>query len=96
MTAYMPYINNKLLELIDDNVLSRDKHFTEHKENVKKFVEQMSEESFEIPKNESERNTNFLTLENMLEKTLLSTLKIKNGKKSLERFAHYGEEEIEQ
>ncbi|MFD3240292.1 lipase family protein [Rahnella perminowiae] len=95
MTAYMPYINNKLLELIDDKGLSKDKHFTEHKENVKKFVEQMSEESFEIPKNESERNINFLTLETMLEKTLLSTLKIKNGKDSLERFAHYGEEEIE-
>lgn len=95
MTAYMPYINNKLLQLIDDKGLSKEKHFTEHKENVKKFEEQMSEESYEIPKNELDRNTKLLKLEKMLEKSLIETLAIKNGNNILERFAHYGEEEIE-
>lgn len=95
MTAYMPYINNKLLELIDDKGLSKKKHFTEHKDNIKKFEVQMIEENFEIPKNEAERNKKFLKLEKMLEISLTTTLSIKNGNNTLERFAHYGEEEIE-
>lgn len=95
MTAYMPYINNKLLELIDDKGLSKDKHFMEHKDNIKKFEEQMSVESYETPKDELDRNKKFLHLEKMLENSLAETLEIKNGHNSLERFSHYGEEEIE-
>lgn len=95
MTAYMPYINNKLLELIDDKGLSKKRHFTEHKDNVKKFEEQMKEEGFEMPEKEAKRNIQFLNLEKMLDISLETTLSIKNGNDILERFACYGEEEIE-
>ncbi|MCS3425380.1 hypothetical protein M2403_004010 [Rahnella sp. BIGb0603] len=95
MTAYMPYINNKLLELIDDKGLSKKRHFTEHKDNVKKFEEQMKEEGFQMPEKEAKRNIQFLNLEKMLDISLETTLSIKNGNDILERFACYGEEEIE-
>ncbi|PLR45301.1 lipase family protein [Chimaeribacter arupi] len=95
MTAYMPYINNKLLELIDAKGLSEKHKFTEHHDKIKRFQEQMSKEIHEIPKSEFERNIIFFELESLLENSLNPTLSMEKGSESLERFAYYGEEEIE-
>src|SRR5471030_3068941 len=96
MTAYMPYINNKLLELIDIAGLSKDHHYTEHKDVVDKFKTQMSDNQHDIPADEYKRNEIFLELESLLTETLNPTLALNNGNVGLERFAHYGVEEIEQ
>ncbi len=96
MTAYMPYINNKLLELIDIAGLSKDRHYTEHKDVIDKFKTQMSDNQHDIPADEYKRNEIFLELESLLTETLNPTLALNNGNVGLERFAHYGVEEIEQ
>lgn len=95
MTSYMPYINNKILGLIDEKGLSKKKHFTEHAENIEKFKEQISEEQKSIPQTELKRNELFLLLENKLDVALNATLSMKEGGNVLERFALYGEEDME-
>ncbi|MEH4264089.1 lipase family protein [Klebsiella aerogenes] len=95
MTSYMPYINNKLLELIDAANLSGDKHFTEHQENIEKFKTQMDREKDEIPEDELQRNEIFLTLESMLYLSLTATKTMANGPAALERFCIKAEEIIE-
>jgi len=95
MTSYMPYINNKLLELIDKKGLSKERHFTEHAENIAKFKEQISEERKSIPETELDRNDLFLFLEGVLDNSLISTLSINSGSDALQRFALYGEEDME-
>jgi hypothetical protein len=95
MTSYMPYINNKMLGLIDEKGFSKVKHFTEHAENIEKFEEQISEEKQYIPKTELQRNELFLSLEKKLDIALNTTIYMKNGNSALERFALYGEEDME-
>ncbi len=95
LTSYMPYINNKLLELIDAANLSGGKHFTEHKENIEKFKAQMIRAQNEIPEDEFKRNEIFLTLESMLYLSLASTKAMENGPAALERFCIKPEEFIE-
>lgn len=96
MTGYLPYINNQLLELISQNNLSLCRLFDEHKQKVEYFVGQMEDYHTEIPEEELKRNKMFLNLEGMLTKSLNSTLALKGGGSILQRFALYGEEEIEQ
>ncbi|MGC6031524.1 lipase family protein [Enterobacter kobei] len=95
MTSYMPYINNKLLELIYDANLSGGKHFTEHKENIEKFKAQMIRAQNEIPEDEFQRNGIFLSLESVLYLSLASTKTMDNGPAALERFCIKAEEIIE-
>ncbi|HIH9356858.1 TPA: hypothetical protein ACYU2L_000818 [Enterobacter ludwigii] len=95
MTSYMPYINNKILGLIDKKGLSKKKHFTEHAENIVKFKEQISEDQKYIPGTELKRNELFLLLEDRLDVALNTTLLMKDGGNALERFALYGEEDME-
>ena len=95
MTSYLPYINNKLLELIDSQELSKSKHFTEHADNINKFRLQMSENISDIPKDEFKRNEFFLSLENLLNHSLKTTISMVSGSDTLERFGKYGEEDIE-
>lgn len=95
MTSYMPYINNKILGLIDKKGLSKKKHFTEHAENIVKFKDQISEDRKYIPDTEIKRNELFLLLEDRLDVALNTTLSMKDGGNALERFALYGEEDME-
>lgn len=95
LTSYMPYINNKMLELVYAQELSDGKVYNEHAERVKSFVLQMNTYSSEIPKNEFSRNEKFLALENLLNNALSSTLSAAYGADALKRFGHYGEEDLE-
>lgn len=95
MTAYMPYMSNKLLELIDNEGMIENRNFTEHLYNVDQFKEQMSENKNDIPEKEYERNEIFLNIEGLLGVSLSPTLSEKDGNNSLVRFALYGEEVME-
>ncbi|WPM86198.1 hypothetical protein QNH14_17190 [Apirhabdus apintestini] len=95
MTSYMPYMNNKLLELIDNEGLVENRNFTEHLYNVDRFKEQMSEHKDEIPEKEYERNEMFLDIEGLLKASLSPTLSESYGNDALVRFAIYGDEVIE-
>ncbi|EJH7016065.1 hypothetical protein NFT50_004784 [Salmonella enterica] len=96
MTGYLPYMNNQLLELIDLKGLSPCHSFNEHQEKVQVFRQQMKDYETEIPKDELRRNEIFLNLEEMLTVSLDPTLALDKGANFLQRFALYGEEEIEQ
>jgi len=63
----MPYINNKLLELIDQEKLSPCQSFKEHQQKIKAFKAQMREDIVDIPENAFKRNDIFLALEEILE-----------------------------
>lgn len=95
MTAYMPYINNKLLELIDKAGIMKKRTFTEHLYNVDRFREQLVKNKNEIPEKEFSRNSIFLNVEGLLSMSLSSTLSMSDGNDALIRFSHYGEEAIE-
>lgn len=95
MTSYMPYMNNKLLELIDNEGMVESRNFTEHLYNVDRFKEQMSEHKDEIPEKEYERNEMFLDIEGLLKASLSPTLSESYGNDALVRFAIYGDEVIE-
>ncbi|MDX6018879.1 lipase family protein [Scandinavium sp. V105_16] len=95
MTSYMPFMNNKLLELIDKQEIVKSRDFTEHSYSVDEFKEQMQEEKMDIPVTELERNEIFLNIEGLLSVSLTPTLSMKNGNDALERFALYGEEVLE-
>ena len=95
LTSYMPYINNKLLGLAYEKGLSDGKAFTEHADKVASFHLQMDHYSGEIPKEEFDRNKNFLSLEGLLKNSLSSTLSAASGTDALKRFSSYGEEDIE-
>lgn len=95
MTSYMPYMNNKLLELIDNQGIVKGRNFTEHSHSIDEFKEQMQEAKMDIPEAELERNEIFLGIEGLLSVSLTPTLSMKNGGDTLERFALYGEETLE-
>ncbi|WP_105746284.1 lipase family protein [Cronobacter dublinensis] len=95
MGAYMPYLNNNLLGLIDKTGLARPRSFTEHESSVNLFKEQMEKYKDEIPEVEYERNEIFLSLDHLLSKALKPTLQTENGSDFLKRFAQYGDEDIE-
>lgn len=95
MTSYIPYVNNKLLELVGEKGLGKGKTFTEHAENVDKFKFQMEKELNELSLAEVKRNKNFLILEGLLKSNLDSTCSDIIGGRSLERFAKYSEEGME-
>lgn len=95
MTSYMPYINNKLLELIDQEGLSLCQSFSEHQEKIEIFKAQMNDNRKETSENELKRNEIFLELESLLKTSISSTLSLDKGNVVLQRFALYGEEEIE-
>lgn len=95
MTAYMPYINNKLLELIDKEGLVEKRSFTEHRYHVDLFKEQMLENKGDIPQKEYKRNEIFLNIEGLLPVSLAPTLAEPGGREALVRFALYGEERME-
>jgi predicted lipase len=95
MTSYMPYINNKLLGLIGQKKLIPCKLFNEHQEKIESFKSQMSENVTEIPENEFNRNNIFLSLEGLLIVSINQILNSENGDIILQRFALYGEEEME-
>lgn len=95
MTSYMPYINNKILELIDNEGLVEKRNFIEHLYSVDLFKEQMRENESEIPQEELERNKIFLNIEGLLSVSLSSILSNHEGSIALARFARYTEEVIE-
>lgn len=95
LTSYIPYINNKLLGLVYEKGLSDGKAFTEHAEKVASFNLQMDHYSGEIPKNEFDRNKKFLSIEDLLKKSLSSTISAASGSDALKRFGYYGEEDME-
>lgn len=95
MTTYMPYINNKFLELITLKGLSPCQSFNEHQDNLEAFKNQMNENKIEIPESEFKRNEIFLKLEDLLNTSINPTLTLDKGDVVLQRFALYGEEEIE-
>lgn len=95
MGAYMPYLNNNLLGLINKAGLAKPRSFTEHESCINLFKEQMEKYKDEIPKVEYERNEIFLALDHLLSNALQSTLQIENGSDFLKRFAKYGDEDIE-
>ncbi len=63
MTSYMPYMYNKVLELIDNAGIVEKRTFTEHQYNVDSFREQMAENKNDIPERELVRNNIFLNIE---------------------------------
>ncbi|MGV3347001.1 lipase family protein [Enterobacteriaceae bacterium LUAb1] len=95
MTSYMPYMYNKVLELIDNAGIVEKRTFTEHRYNVDSFREQMAENKNDIPANELSRNEIFLNIEGLLGVSLTPTLSMPSGNDILLRFAQYGEEVME-
>lgn len=95
MKSYVTYINNKLLEIISAKGLGNGRVFIEHADNVKAFRKQMLDANAEIPEYEFGRNNVFLELDDLLEMALQPTDSISSYRVALERFAHYGEEGIE-
>lgn len=95
MTSYMPYMYNKVLELIDNAGIVEKRTFTEHRYNVDAFREQMAENKNGIPERELARNNIFLNMEGLLGVSLSPTLSMPSGNDTLLRFAQYGEEVIE-
>lgn len=95
MTSYMPYMYNKVLELIDNAGIVEKRTFTEHRYNVDAFREQMAENKNDIPEREIARNNIFLNIERLLDASLSPTLSIPSGNDTLLRFAQYGEEVME-
>jgi len=94
MTSYMPYINNNLLELIDQAGLSTVNHFTSHAEKIKKFKKQMSRP--DIPEKDLQRSKSFLALNDLLKDTINPIRSLSDGDIALERFAIYGTEQEEE
>ncbi|NIY49909.1 lipase family protein [Cedecea colo] len=95
MTSYMPYMYNKVLELIDNAGIVEKRTFTEHRYNVDAFREQMAENKNDIPNDELSRNEIFLNIEGLLGISLTPTLSMPSGNDTLLRFAQYGEEVME-
>jgi len=95
MTSYMPYMYNKVLELIDNAGIVEKRTFTEHRYNVDSFREQMEENKNGIPEKELARNNIFLSIEGLLGVSLSPTLSMPSGNDTLLRFAQYGEEVME-
>ncbi|MCW1829919.1 lipase family protein [Enterobacter asburiae] len=95
MTSYMPYMYNKVLELIDNAGIVEKRTFTEHRYNVDSFREQMEENKNGIPEKELARNDIFLGIEGLLGVSLSPTLSMPSGNDTLLRFAQYGEEVME-
>lgn len=95
MTSYMPYMYNKVLELIDNAGIVEKRTFTEHLNNVDAFREQMAENKNGIPERELARNSIFLNIEGLLDASLSPTLSMPSGNDTLLRFAQYGEEAME-
>ena len=95
MTSYMPYMYNKVLELIDNAGIVEKRTFTEHLNNVDAFREQMAENKNGIPERELTRNSIFLNIEGLLDASLSPTLSMPSGNDTLLRFAQYGEEAME-
>ncbi|EFB2830829.1 MULTISPECIES: lipase family protein [Escherichia] len=95
MTSYMPYMYNKVLELIDNAGIVEKRTFTEHQYNVDSFREQMAENKNDIPESELVRNNIFLNIEGLLDASLSPTLFMPSGNDTLLRFAQYGEEVME-
>lgn len=95
MTSYMPYMYNKVLELIDKASIVEKRTFTEHMYNVDSFREQMAENKNDIPTDELSRNEMFLNVEGLLGVSLTPTLSMPSGNDTLLRFAQYGEEVME-
>lgn len=95
MTSYMPYMYNKLLELIDKAGIVEKRTFTEHLYKIDSFKEQMEEHEREIPEKEFSRNKVFLGVEDQLGVSLSPTLSMSHGNDTLLRFAYYGEEIME-
>ncbi|MDF3635588.1 lipase family protein, partial [Enterobacter hormaechei] len=95
MTSYMPYMYNKVLELIDNAGIVEKRTFTEHMYNVDSFREQMAENKNDIPIDELSRNEMFLNIESLLGVSLTPTLSMPSGNDTLLRFAQYGEEVME-
>jgi hypothetical protein len=95
MTSYMPFMYNKLFELIDNAGIVEKRTFTEHLYNVDSFKEQMTENKNDIPADELSRNEIFLNIEDLLGVSLTPTLSMPSGNDTLLRFAQYGEEVIE-
>lgn len=95
MTSYMPYMYNKVLELIDNAGIVEKRTFTEHLNNVDAFREQMAENINGIPERELARNSIFLNIEGLLDASLSPTLFMPSGNDTLLRFAQYGEEAME-
>ncbi|WP_313653767.1 lipase family protein [Pantoea sp.] len=95
MTSYMPYMYNKVLELIDNAGIVEKRTFTEHRYNVDAFREQTAENKNDIPEREVARNNIFLNIEGLLDASLSPTLSIPSGNDTLLRFAQYGEEVTE-
>lgn len=95
MTSYMPYMYNKVLELIDNAGIVEKRTFTEHRYNVDLFREQMAENKNGVPEKELARNNIFLNIEGLLGVSLSPTLSMPSGNDTLLRFAQYGEEVME-
>lgn len=95
MTAYMPYMYNKVLELIDNAGIVEKRTFTEHRYNIDLFREQMEENKNGVPEKELLRNNIFLNVEGLLGVSLTPTLSMPSGNDTLLRFAQYGEEVME-
>ncbi|KJV47427.1 lipase [Pantoea sp. BL1] len=95
MTSYMPYMYNKVLELIDSAGIVEKRTFTEHRYNVDLFKEQMEQNKNDMPEKELARNNIFLNIEGLLSVSLSPTLSMPSGNDTLLRFAQYGEEVME-
>lgn len=95
ITTYMPYMNNKLLELIDRQGIIEKRNFTEHLYNIDLFKKQMRDDKNEIPEKEHERNEIFFNIEDLLSISLSATLTLPQGNNALVRFTFYGKEALE-
>ncbi|MXC98572.1 lipase family protein, partial [Escherichia coli] len=73
MTSYMPYMYNKVLELIDNAGIVEKRTFTEHLYNIDSFRKQMAENENGIPERELARNNLFLDIEGLLGVSLSPT-----------------------
>lgn len=91
-TQYMPFINNQLIELIDESRVMK------RKKSRAQFAEQMNRiaSTGQADNNETARNRMFIQLQDMLVISLSEKDDGIVGKNALERFNHVAEEEIEQ
>lgn len=92
MTAYITFMNSKLLDLINRSDIVAEHAITEYQRKLGAFQEQMTRNRESIPKKEYARNELFLKVESLLSTSLAPTLATQPGKNALLRFMQFNKE----
>lgn len=92
MTAYITFMNSKLLDLINKSSIVEGHEITGYQRNLELFKEQMTRNKGSIPEKEYARNELFLKVESLLNTSLAPTLATQPGKNALLRFMQFNKE----